>query len=86
MNTKIRYNYDKKNKHVGQGSGDSKVGDVVARDGSSGGQQKKDREKGKGAGDQAGDDYYEAEVSILELEQALFSELELPDLKTEGNR
>ena len=30
---KIRYNYDK-NKHVGQGNGDSKVGDVVARDGS----------------------------------------------------
>ena len=30
---KIRYNYDK-NKHVGQGSGESKVGDVVARDGS----------------------------------------------------
>jgi len=29
---KIRYNYDK-NKHVGQGDGDSKVGDVVARDG-----------------------------------------------------
>ena len=32
---KIRYNYDK-NKHVGQGDGDSKVGDVVARDGSEG--------------------------------------------------
>src|SRR6478736_1431201 len=29
---KIRYNYDK-NKHVGQGNGDSQVGDVVARDG-----------------------------------------------------
>ena len=27
---KIRYNYDK-NKHVGQGNGDSKVGDVVER-------------------------------------------------------
>lgn len=42
---KIRYNYDK-NKHVGQGNGDSKVGDVVARDGS-GGQKQKDQEKGK---------------------------------------
>ena len=31
---KIRYNYEK-NKHVGQGDGDSQVGDVVARDGSS---------------------------------------------------
>ena len=45
---KIRYNYDK-NKHVGQGNGDSKVGDVVARDGS-GGQKQKDQEKGKEQG------------------------------------
>ena len=28
-----------------------------------------------------GEDYYEAEVSILELEQAFFRELELPNLK-----
>ncbi|MGQ0420431.1 YeaH/YhbH family protein, partial [Bacillus sp. HC-Mk] len=34
-----------------------------------------------GAGDAAGEDYYEAEVSILELEQAFFRELELPNLK-----
>jgi uncharacterized protein len=74
---KIRYNYDK-NKHVGQGNGDSKVGDVVARDGSGKGQQ--GAGKGQGAGDQAGEDYYEAEVSLIELEQALFKELELPNL------
>lgn len=73
---KIRYNYDK-NKHVGQGNGDSKVGDVVARDGS--GQQGPG--KGQGAGDQAGEDYYEAEVSMLEIEEALFKQLELPNLK-----
>jgi sporulation protein YhbH len=84
---KIRYNYDK-NKHVGQGNGNSKVGDVVARDGSSGGQQKGPG-KGQGAGDQAGEDYYEAEVSLMELEQVLFKELELPNLKrkeTDENR
>ncbi|ANB60600.1 sporulation protein YhbH [Anoxybacteroides amylolyticum] len=75
---KIRYNYDK-NKHVGQGDGDSQVGDVVARDGSSDGQ--KGPGTGQGAGDQAGHDYYEAEVSLLELQEALFSQLELPDLK-----
>lgn len=40
---KIRYNYDK-NKHIGQGNGDSQVGDVVARDGS---EIKKAQEKGK---------------------------------------
>lgn len=75
---KIRYNYDK-NKHVGQGDGDSQVGDVVARDGSSDGQ--KGPGTGQGAGDQAGHDYYEAEVSLMELQEALFSQLELPDLK-----
>ena len=42
---KIRYNYDK-NKHVGQGNGKSKVGDVVARDPS--GQQQKGPGKGQG--------------------------------------
>jgi uncharacterized protein len=74
---KIRYNYDK-NKHVGQGNGDSKVGDVVARDGSG---QQQGPGKGQGAGDQAGEDYYEAEVSMMEIEEALFKELELPNLK-----
>ena len=75
---KIRYNYDK-NKHVGQGDGESQVGDVIARDGS--GEAKKGPGKGQGAGDQAGEDYYEAEVSLMELEEALFKELELPNLQ-----
>ncbi|MDM5219422.1 sporulation protein YhbH [Peribacillus sp. NJ11] len=74
---KIRYNYDK-NKHVGQGDGDSKVGDVVARDGSP---SDAGSGKGQGAGDKAGEDYYEAEVSMMELEEALFSQLELPNLQ-----
>ncbi len=74
---KIRYNYDK-NKHVGQGDGDSEVGDVVARDGSKSAQGPG---KGQGAGDQPGEDYYEAEVSLMDLEQALFKELELPNLQ-----
>lgn len=69
---KIRYNYDK-NKHVGQGDGDSELGDVVARDG----KPEQGPGKGPGAGDQAGEDYYEAEVSMLEIEEALFSQLEL---------
>lgn len=74
---KIRYNYDK-NKHVGQGDGESKVGDVVARDGSA---NQKGPGKGQGAGDQAGEDYFEAEVSLMDIEEALFKELELPNLK-----
>ncbi|QKY70789.1 sporulation protein YhbH [Lentibacillus sp. CBA3610] len=74
---KIRYNYDK-SKHVGQGDGDSEVGDVIARDPR--GDQSGSGD-GKKAGDQPGNDYYEAEVSMAELEEALFRELELPDLK-----
>lgn len=73
---KIRYNYDK-NKHVGQGDGDSQVGDVVARDGG----REQGPGKGQGAGDQPGEDYFEAEVSLMELEEVLFKELELPNLK-----
>ncbi|MFZ3579408.1 sporulation protein YhbH [Virgibacillus sp. DJP39] len=75
---KIRYNYDK-SKHVGQGDGDSEVGDVVAREPGDG----KPGRPGKGqqAGDKPGSDYYEAEVSLAELEEALFKELELPNLK-----
>lgn len=74
---KIRYNYDK-TKHVGQGKGDSQVGDIIAK-GSDGGQNGSGQ--GKQAGDQAGKDYYEAEVTIEELENALFKEMELPNLQ-----
>lgn len=76
---RFRYNYDKM-KHAGQGTGNSKVGDVLARD------SRKDAQ-GQGAGDQPGVDYYEAEVSVEELEDLLFSELALPRLKpkTTGN-
>lgn len=74
---KIRYNYDK-SKHVGQGQGDSKVGDVVAREP---GQGNKAPGQGKEAGDKAGKDYYEAEVSLEEVQNVLFKELELPNLQ-----
>lgn len=73
---KIRYNYDK-SKHVGQGDGDSEVGDVIARDGT----PKRGAGNGKKAGKDPGQDYYEAEVSLAEVEEALFKELELPNLK-----
>jgi sporulation protein YhbH len=72
---KFRYN-DNKKQHAGQGDGDSQVGDVVARDGNP-----KGPGKGQGAGDQPGEDYYEAEVNVEQLEKMLFSELELPLLK-----
>ncbi|WP_226576534.1 sporulation protein YhbH [Halobacillus litoralis] len=73
---KIRYNHEK-NKHAGQGEGDSEVGDVVAQAPQ---QSKAKPGDGDGAGDQAGEDYYEAEISLAELEEALFKELTLPNL------
>jgi len=73
---KIRYNYNK-SKHAGQGKGKSKVGDVIARDGD----PRQGSGMGPGAGDQPGEDYYEAEVSVEELETMLFQELELPNMQ-----
>lgn len=73
---RFRYNYHK-GKQTGQGSGGSKIGDVVAKDPKKG---TKGPGKGKGVGDQAGEDYLEAEISIAELESMLFQELELPFL------
>jgi sporulation protein YhbH len=75
---KIRYNHEK-TKHVGQGDGDSEVGDVISRDPNGG--QGDGAGKGKEAGDQPGVDYYEAEVSLADIEGVLFQELELPHLK-----
>ncbi|MGY4690517.1 sporulation protein YhbH [Salibacterium sp. K-3] len=74
---KIRYNTDN-NKYTGQGDGNSQEGDVIAREP---GGQKKEKGKGSRPGDQAGSDYYEAEVSLAELEKLLFNEMELPNLQ-----
>ncbi len=74
---KIRYNYDQ-SKHVGQGDGESQIGDILARDPNNG---KNGKGQGKEAGDKPGQDYYEAEVTLEELQEVLFKELELPNLK-----
>ncbi|MCI2253537.1 sporulation protein YhbH [Domibacillus sp. PGB-M46] len=71
---KIRYS-DEKSKHTGQGKGE--VGDAIAR---AGGDEKSAAGQGKKAGNQRGEDFYEAEVSMAEIEDALFSELALPNL------
>ena len=77
---KIRYNYDK-NKHVGQGDGESKVGDVVARDGS---QVKKDQGKEKVQEIRLVKIISKRKFHLMELEEALFKQLELPNLKRKG--
>ena len=68
------YNFQKQ-KHVGQGDGDSQVGDVLGRDPA----QKPGQ--GEKAGDQPGHDIMEAEVSMEDLENMLFDEMELPFMK-----
>ncbi|TCZ76117.1 sporulation protein YhbH [Paenibacillus albiflavus] len=75
---RLRYNFNK-SKHVGQGDGDTEVGDVIGVDPTPAKGQGKG--KGEGAGDQAGEDYYEVEVNLAELETMLFEELELPNLQ-----
>lgn len=65
------HNYQK-HKHVGQGDGTSEVGDVLGQD------SPKDGGKNGKAGDQPGHDYVEAEISMEDLEEMLFDELELP--------
>ncbi|AGA58767.1 Stress response UPF0229 protein yhbH [Thermobacillus xylanilyticus] len=67
------YNYNK-SRHVGQGDGNSSVGDVIGIDPSGNGGA------GEGAGDQPGEDVIEAEVTLEEIETMLFAELELPFL------
>lgn len=64
------HNYQKQ-QHVGQGDGDSQVGDVL-------GQDSPKSSKGGKAGDQPGQDYVETEISMEDLEEMLFDELELP--------
>ncbi|AVX31205.1 hypothetical protein CTH_1626 [Carboxydocella thermautotrophica] len=73
---RFRYNFNKQ-KHVGQGKGDSKVGDVLGSDVKAG----KGPGKGPGAGDQPGFDYYEAEVTVDELAALIFEDLGLPNLE-----
>ncbi|MCC3375413.1 sporulation protein YhbH [Cohnella sp. REN36] len=75
------YNHHK-SKHVGQGDGDSEVGDVIGTDP----QEARGPGKGEGAGDQPGIDYYETEINIAELEQMLFEELELPRLEKKDKK
>ncbi len=78
---RFRFNYNK-SKHVGQGDGDSQVGDVIGVEPSS----QQGPGKGEGAGDKPGYDYVEAEVEMEELENMLFAELELPNLKPKDRK
>ncbi len=71
---RFRYDFNRQN-HVGQGEGDSKVGDVIAS-----GSINKGSGKGQGAGEEPGTDYYEAEITVDELAELMFDDLGLPNL------
>lgn len=73
----FRFNHQK-SQHAGQGDGNTSLGDVIARD--AGPQGQNAQGQGDGAGDQPGVDYYEAEVSVDDIQEILFSDLELPYL------
>jgi len=77
---KFRFDYRKK-KHVGTGDGNTKVGDVIAREG----QQGQGSGQGQG-GDQPGQEYYEAEVDIDEIAKLIFEDLHLPYLEDKAKQ
>lgn len=79
---KFRYNY-KNEPQVGQGQGGTQVGDVIGQAGPPGstGPGKGGRE----AGELPGEDVYEAEVTIDELAELVFEDLQLPRLKPKAS-
>src|SRR5581483_6585083 len=75
----FKFVYGENSPGVGQGNGDSQSGQVVG----------KSKQQGKGedkAGDQAGSDYYETDVTLEELIDIMFEDLELPDLERKARR
>src|SRR5499427_2145654 len=77
---KFRFDY-RKRKQVGQGDGNTKVGDVIGRESQQGPGQ------GNGqAGDLPGRDYYEADVDIDEIAALIFEDLHLPYLEEKAKQ
>src|SRR5581483_2628449 len=75
----FKFVYGENSPGVGQGNGDSQSGQVVG----------KSKQQGKGedkAGDQPGNDYYETDVTLEELVDIMFEDLELPDLERKALR
>jgi uncharacterized sporulation protein YeaH/YhbH (DUF444 family)/DNA-binding transcriptional regulator WhiA len=77
---KFRFDH-RKRKHVGQGDGKTKVGDVIARENEPGHGQ------GAGqAGDNPGQDFYEADVDIDDIAAMIFEDLHLPFLEEKAKQ
>jgi sporulation protein YhbH len=74
-----RFVFDPNNPGVGTGDGDSQPGQVVG--------QANGKDRGPGtAGDEPGMDYYETDVTLEELVEIMFEDLELPDLERKNLR
>src|SRR5499433_833618 len=78
---KFRFDYRKK-KHIATGDGKTKGGDVRGREG----QPVQGPGRGQGAGDQPGQDYYEADVDIDEIAALIFEDLQLPFLEEKSKQ
>src|SRR6202162_3185403 len=74
-----RFVYGENSPGVGQGDGNSQPGQVVGKTGREG--QGQDR-----AGDRPGVDYYETDVTLEELIEIMFEDLELPDMERRALR
>lgn len=70
-----RFVYGENTPGVGQGDGNSEPGQVLGRQQ---GEQGQGQDK---AGDQPGVDYYETDVTLEELIEIMFEDLELPDME-----
>ena len=75
-----RFVYGDNTPGVGQGNGESQEGQVV---GKTKGQGRSTEDR---AGDQAGNDFYETDVTLEELIDIMFEDLELPDLERKALR
>ncbi|HLK11143.1 MAG TPA: sporulation protein YhbH [Candidatus Binatia bacterium] len=75
-----RFVYGDNAPSVAQGTGESHTGQVVGK------ARAKGREGEDKAGDQPGTDYYETDVTLEELIDIMFEDLELPDLERKALR
>ncbi len=75
-----RFVYGQNNPKVAQGNGDSEPGQKV-------GKTQQPGKPGEGeAGNEPGEDYYETDVTLEELVEIMFEDLELPDLESKPLR
>jgi hypothetical protein len=79
---KFRFDHNKR-KHVGQGDGNTKVGDVIGHADPNG----QGQGQGPGeAGNDPGQDYYEADVNIDDIAAMIFEDLQLPFLEEKAKQ